>query len=249
MNVKACSKCGEFKEFDLFKKNKNRKSGIDSYCKECHNKATKLFKINNQEKEKARGDKYRLENKEKESLRLKIYRENNREKEKLRAQKYRLENPEKCKIAQKNWAKLNPDKKRKHSLDSYYRHHEDKKLQARQYKKNHAEEIKIYAKQWRINNKEMIKKYYKDNKDWFKTWNSNRRARLIQACVPWANLEKIKTIYAEAMRLTKETGIEHHVDHKHPLNGKKICGLHHEDNLQILTKQENLSKGNKFTPG
>ncbi len=146
------------------------------------------------------------------------------------------------------WDKRNLDKKRKSSLESYYRHHEKKKELARQYKKNNSEKIKSYAKKWRIDNKEMIKKYYKDNKDWFKTWNSNRRAKLIQACVPWANLEKIKQIYAESLRLTKETGIQHHVDHKYPLNGKTICGLHHEDNLQILRWDDNLSKSNKFVP-
>jgi len=42
------------------------------------------------------------------------------------------------------------------------------------------------------------------------------------------------------------TGIQHHVDHIIPLSKG---GLHHPDNLQILTAEENLKKGAKLIPG
>ena len=51
---------------------------------------------------------------------------------------------------------------------------------------------------------------------------------------------KIGQIYAEARRLTKETGIEHHVDHIKPL---AAGGEHHPDNLRVITAEENLKKG------
>jgi len=38
------------------------------------------------------------------------------------------------------------------------------------------------------------------------------------------------------------------VDHIIPLNGKKVSGLHVLGNLQVIDKQFNRSKGNKFLP-
>ncbi len=40
--------------------------------------------------------------------------------------------------------------------------------------------------------------------------------------------------------MTSETGIPHEVDHIIPISKG---GLHHQDNLQILTQQENRKKG------
>ncbi len=55
----------------------------------------------------------------------------------------------------------------------------------------------------------------------------------------------IKAIYAESVRLTKETGIEHHVDHIHPLS---LGGAHLPFNLTIITASENCSKNSTYRP-
>lgn len=86
-----------------------------------------------------------------------------------------------------------------------------------------------------------------------------RQAAQLQATPHWADPKKIDAIYAEAARLTKETGIPHHVDHMVPIQGpiakhgpfrgmRLVYGLHCEANLQILPGSENMSKGNRYWP-
>jgi 5-methylcytosine-specific restriction endonuclease McrA len=56
------------------------------------------------------------------------------------------------------------------------------------------------------------------------------------------DLEKVREFYIMAEKLTEETGVPHEVDHITPINKG---GLHHQDNLQVLTRFENRSKGGR----
>lgn len=58
-----------------------------------------------------------------------------------------------------------------------------------------------------------------------------------------ADLDDIQAIYTRCQELSEETGIPHHVDHIHPISKG---GLHHQDNLQILTAHDNQVKGNRI---
>lgn len=62
---------------------------------------------------------------------------------------------------------------------------------------------------------------------------------------PWVDLTAIAAIYAEAARITAETGVVHEVDHIWPLAGRDACGLHVPWNLRVITAVENRTKGNK----
>lgn len=79
------------------------------------------------------------------------------------------------------------------------------------------------------------------------SWNSNRRRTALRMATPlWADLAAIEAFYVEARRLTAVTGVPHEVDHIVPIQGKRVCGLHVEVNLQILTKVDNVKKHAKF---
>ena len=67
-------------------------------------------------------------------------------------------------------------------------------------------------------------------------WRATRRARERNATPPDADKKKIRDIY-----LNCPEGYE--VDHIIPLSKG---GLHHQDNLQYLTADENRRKGNKI---
>ena len=78
---------------------------------------------------------------------------------------------------------------------------------------------------------------------------ARRRAAQLQRTPSGACFDSIKEFYTCAKDLEELTGIEFHVDHIIPLQGKLVSGLHVASNLQILTATENISKSNTFQVG
>ena len=74
----------------------------------------------------------------------------------------------------------------------------------------------------------------------------NRQARKQNATPLWANQGYIRLFYEGAKIEEKRTGRKVHVDHIVPLNHDFVCGLHCEDNLQLLFAKENQTKSNTF---
>lgn len=74
-----------------------------------------------------------------------------------------------------------------------------------------------------------------------------RRAWLVRRARPeWANRKAMRAFYREAKRLTRDTGVIHHVDHIYPISSPTICGLHVPANLRITTAALNLAKSNRW---
>ena len=94
-------------------------------------------------------------------------------------------------------------------------------------------------------------KNYAENKE-RKLKNSEkcrrRYAAKLNASPAWANKEKVLEIYEQAALMTKQTGIQHDVDHIVPIVSNLVCGLHCESNLQVLKSTENYAKGNRYWP-
>lgn len=94
--------------------------------------------------------------------------------------------------------------------------------------------------------------YKKQNMGKVCALNTKRYAGKIKRTPKWLtkeDLRQMELMYIEASRLSKETGVSYQVDHIIPLQGKSVSGLHVPSNLQILRADENIRKGNKFTPG
>lgn len=150
----------------------------------------------------------------------KEYRENNKEKEAVRAKEWNLANKERQAKNGKIYRKAN--KKRKAETNKIW-YQDNKESQAE------------YSKLWQQNNPDKVN-----------AKTARYKASKLQRTVSYANNSKIQALYTKAQRLTNETGILHHVDHIIPLQSPVVSGLHIENNLQVITATENLSKGNKF---
>lgn len=96
--------------------------------------------------------------------------------------------------------------------------------------------------------RESDRKYREANPDKFSASSSLRRARKLNATTPDTCLEAIRAIYADVAGIADLLGEPCEVDHIIALaNG----GLHHQDNLQIITTRHNRQKAAKkdFTFG
>ncbi len=124
----------------------------------------------------------------------------------------------------------------KERLHRWYLNNKGKHRCARElwYEANKKEMLE-YSRRWRKENPEKVVLHI-----------GRRRFYLKERMPKWANQEKIKEIYLQRDRLTETTGVPYEVDHIIPLNGKNVCGLHVENNLQILPAKENNRKRNKF---
>lgn len=124
--------------------------------------------------------------------------------------------------------------------------------QAKWYAEN-SERKKKSVEDWARKNKSRKKQNDKNrqekNPEIFSHYTGLRRSRKINATPEWLtekHFDEIKKFYWMARDAFLISGQEYEVDHIIPLKGKNICGLHVPWNLQILPKDINRKKSNKY---
>jgi len=159
----------------------------------------------------------------------------------------------KCKLCVKQYRKENAEKIKAYNKEYKEDHAEEVVAYNKKYREDHPEETAAYNKKYREDNPEKRaatnRKWEQDNPDKRNAITAQRRAAKKERVPKWLNKARkaqITELYAQARKLTAVTGIQFHVDHIVPLQGKNVSGLHIPDNLQILTEHENCSKSNKF---
>ena len=91
------------------------------------------------------------------------------------------------------------------------------------------------------------REYRQANKGKIAALNAKRKAHIKQRTPAWADMDKIKAYYEVCAFFNEVNGyVKYHVDHKIPLQGKLVSGLHVHTNLQVIPWAENISKKNKF---
>lgn len=104
--MKTCNRCLIEKEYSNFYKDKSKKDGLKTICKDCNKDYINL----NKEDILERGKNYYQNNKEKISENKKIYREKNKEHFKEYRKNHHIQNIERDKKTSKIWYEKNKDK-------------------------------------------------------------------------------------------------------------------------------------------
>jgi len=166
--------------------------------------------------------------------------------------KYILENKDKKAVWNKKYSNANKEKIKQYLTKPEVR--QARKVSSKKtYEKHKSEYIKkqtAYAKTKRdvINNRarENWDNCYEKYKDRYKLKSRMRDRKIRMQVIAKFFKQQIQDIYKKCLSLKNETMIDFEVDHIIPLNGETVSGLHVPWNLQILTKEENLKKSNKW---
>lgn len=139
--------------------------------------------------------------------------------------------------ANRTWLLAKPEKDSVYGKRYRDKNVEKEKARAKKYRDSHKQEALEYRRAYRASRPEMVRQ-----------WDANRRAQELKATPAWANEFFISEAYHLARLREKMCGGKWHVDHIVPLQSKLVCGLHVEQNLQVIPQTVNQSKSNRYWP-
>jgi hypothetical protein len=137
----------------------------------------------------------------------------------------------------RDWHAKNPEKSKAIQQRTGVKQRPKRSAREKIWHKANSDRMLAYREKWK-----------KKNPDYLNADAAKRRSAKLLRSVPWADERDIRWYYKQAKRLEKHFGVRFHVDHILPLQGRLVSGFHHQDNLQILTEEENLKKSNRFDP-
>lgn len=136
----------------------------------------------------------------------------------------------------------------------YARNKEYAKLKTKEWREQNAARKRAYRKIEYAKNREAAKEatrlYRINNPAKINHWARMRQLAKAKRTPTWLTTEDlwlIEQFYEIAAARTKATGILWHVDHKIPLRGKIVSGLHVPYNLQVIPESVNKVKRNYWS--
>ncbi len=230
--MKLCLKCNIEKDFILFSLNKNKKDGLEIYCKECRKIQHKIYYENNKEDISDKSKNISLEKKIKRN-------EDNK--------KYRIKNLEKIKEANKKYRQENREKRKEYFKNYYLKNKEQILIKNNINEKNRRKKDKIFA--IRKNISRCIRKMLTENK------GSKNNFSLIKY-LPYSILQlKDHLEFQFKQSMTWENyGSYWNIDHIYPQSKLPYDSMEHPNfikcwdlsNLRPLEVEENRLKSDKL---
>ena len=211
-------------------------------CPECYKETQRRWREQHPESRRKYMQRWYAQNRQQHQENGQRWYAKNREKQRENGRKWHKQNLERALANMRRWREQNPEQKQKTSRRWYEKTRDQNREKDR-------ERSKLWYAQNPAQAKENGKRWREKNLDRVRFLDARRRAKKKQATPAWADPVAINAIYSEALRLEKETGMPYEVDHVFPLQSKYMCGLHVENNLQILTQEENRKKSNRTWPG
>ena len=136
------------------------------------------------------------------------------------------------------WRKKNPEKVKSHNKTQYSRHSDSIQERSRKYASENADYVRKRSREYQKNNLHIYSKS-----------KAKRKAATLKRTPAWLDEDDLWMIgqaYELAALRTKIFGFAWHVDHKIPLQGKNVSGLHVPTNLQVIPAAENVRKSNRY---
>ena len=152
-----------------------------------------------------------------------------RESQRASARKYKANNPEKILAYQNSHKEETKERQAKWAAENSTKD----KARRSAYRKANVKTIRARINEW--------------GKKTGKTaaYSAAYKASKLKATPIWANQFFIDEAYHLAKLRTAATGFVWEVDHFYPLQSPIVCGLHVEQNLQVIPYIDNRLKGNK----
>ena len=254
--MKQCCTCKEIKPDEDFGRLKSTKDGLAKSCKLCARIRVANSKAKHPETVK------RANNSIAAKARIKRFYEINPEKSKEYTSKRYITNRDEILKYHKELSKR-PDQVEKRK--AYYEENKGYIIKrSSDYQRANSEHVNKKNKKWRAANPDKSSEYYQAYKNRHpgktteqrRLWKKSnphlvtaatalRRAKKKNATPYWANSFFINEAYQLARLRTSIFGFKWEVDHIIPLQSPIVCGLHVENNLQVIPATVNRFKGNK----